>query len=87
MLVSSNKYTLDRFEGIYAIFLLRPYETNQLIIEKNELGVELEEGDIVEITDTGYGYHIVKLSTETAVTEQRMQGLLEKLRNKNKYAF
>lgn len=81
--MSSNKYTLDRFEGIYAIFLLRPYETNQLIIEKSELDASLREGDIVEITDTGYGYKIVKLSAETAATEQRVQGLLEKLRNKN----
>lgn len=82
--MSSNKYTLDRFEGIYAIFLLRPNETKQLIIEKSELGVSLREGDLVEITDTGYGYKIVKLEVETAAAEQRVQSLLEKLRNKNK---
>ena len=82
--MSSNKYTLDRFEGIYAIFLLRPYEINQLIIEKSELQVELREGDIVEITDTGYGYKVVKLSEETSATEERVQGLLKKLRNINK---
>lgn len=82
--MNSNKYTLDRFEGIYAIFLLRPYETDQLIIEKSELGVELREGDIVEITDTGYGYNIIKLDEQTATTEQRVQDLLQKLRNKNK---
>ena len=83
MLVSSSKYTLDRFEDIYAIFLLRPYETNQLIIEKSEIDIELKEGDIVEITDTGYGYKIMKLDSEIAATEQRLQGLIEKLRNKN----
>lgn len=82
--MNSNKYTLDRFEGIYAIFLLRPYETDQLIIEKSELGVELREGDIVEITDTGYGYNIIKLDEQKATTEQRVQDLLQKLRNKNK---
>lgn len=82
--MSSNKYTLDRFEGIYAVFLLRPNETKQLIIEKSELGVSLREGDLVEITDTGYGYKIVKLEAETAAAEQRVQSLLEKLRNKNK---
>ena len=81
--MSSSKYTLDRFEDIYAIFLLRPYETNQLIIEKSEIDIELKEGDIVEITDTGYGYKIMKLDSEIAATEQRLQGLIEKLRNKN----
>lgn len=80
--MNTNKYTLDRFEGNYAIFLLRPQETKQLLIERNEISSTLAEGDIVEITDVGYGYKIKKLVDETTAAKQRVQSLVEKLRNK-----
>ena len=37
--MSSNKYTLDRFEGDYAVFLKRPDETEQLLIHRNDIQV------------------------------------------------
>jgi len=81
--VKSSKYTLDRFEGDYAIFLKRPDETEQLIIEQNEVNVKLREGDIVEITDNGYGYTFQKLEADTQAAEGRVKNLLDQLKNKS----
>lgn len=83
LLVKSSKYTLDRFEGNYAIFLKRPDETEQLIIELNKINVQLHEGDIVEIIDTGFGYSFKKLEADTRAAEDRVKSLLNKLRDKN----
>ena len=51
-----NNYTLDRFEGDYAIFLKRPEEIDQLLIHRTEIDVPVKEGDIVQITDDGEKY-------------------------------
>ena len=50
-LVSSTKYTLDRYEGDYAIFLMANDETIQKIIHRTEMNVEVAEGDIVLISE------------------------------------
>ncbi|MEK3763560.1 MULTISPECIES: DUF3006 domain-containing protein [unclassified Solibacillus] len=81
--MNENKYTLDRFEGDYAIFLKRPQETDQLLIHRDEMSVEVKEGDIVEIQDDGFAYTIKLLPEETADQKQRVNNLLEQLRNKN----
>ena len=81
--VNHNKYTLDRFEGDYAIFLKRTQETDQLLIQRDEISVEVKEGDIVEIQDDGFAYTIKLLPAETADQKQRVDNLLEQLRNKN----
>ncbi|MBD8036489.1 DUF3006 domain-containing protein [Solibacillus sp. A46] len=82
--MNDNKYTLDRFEGDYAIFLKRTQETDQLLIQRDEISVEVKEGDIVEIQDDGFAYTIRLLPEETANQKQRVNNLLEQLRNKNK---
>ena len=82
LLVSSNKYTLDRFEGDYAIFLKRPDEVEQLLIHRFDIDVELEQGDIVEITDTGEGYRFNVLHEEKHQAENRIKALMEKLKKK-----
>ena len=81
--MNDNKYTLDRFEGDYAIFLKRSQETDQLLIHRDEISVEVKEGDIVEIQDDGFAYTIKLLPEETADQKQRVNNLLEQLRNKN----
>lgn len=81
--MNDNKYTLDRFEGDYAIFLKRTQETDQLLIHRDEISVEVKEGDIVEIQDDGFAYTIKLLPEETADQKQRVNNLLEQLRNKN----
>ena len=77
-----NKYTLDRFDGEYAIFLKRPDETEQLLIHHTEIPTELKEGDIVSIQDDGFDYKIELLKEETANQKQRVNNLLQQLRNK-----
>ena len=56
--MSSNKYTLDRFEEDYAVFLKRPDETEQLLIPRNAIQVKVKEGDIVQIDGSGDSYKI-----------------------------
>ena len=75
-------YTLDRFEGDYAIFLKRPEEMEQILIHRDEISVEVKEGDIVQIQDDGFAYTIKLLPEETAAQKQRVNNLLEQLRNK-----
>lgn len=77
-----NKYTLDRFDGEYAIFLKRSNETEQLLIHHAEIPSELKEGDIVSIQDDGFDYKIELLREETASQKQRINNLLQQLRNK-----
>ena len=83
MSVSSNKYTLDRFEGDYAVFLKRPDETEQLLIHRNDIQVSVKQGDIVQIDDDGESYKIEVLEAETKAAQDRVNELLARLR-KNK---
>jgi len=83
LLVSSNKYTLDRFEGDYAVFLKRPDETEQLLIHRNDIQVTVKQGDIVQIGDDGESYKIEVLEAETKAAQDRVNDLLARLR-KNK---
>lgn len=77
-----NKYTLDRFDGDYAIFLKHPNEMEQLLIHHADIPSELKEGDIVNIQDDGFDYHIELLKEETANQKQHVNNLLQQLRNK-----
>lgn len=82
--MSWSNYTLDRFEGDYAIFLKRPAETDQLLIEKNNLQIHLKQGDIVKIKDCGTSYKIELLANETAQKKRNISDLMNQLRNKKK---
>lgn len=84
MSVNSHKYTLDRYEGDYAIFLKRPDELEQLRIHKQNLGQELEEGVIVQITEDGKGYTIELLQEDTKNAKKQINDLINELKNKNK---
>ena len=78
--MSSNKYTLDRFEGDYAVFLKRPDETEQLLIPRNAIQVKVKEGDIVQIDGSGDSYKIEVLEAETKAAQDRINDLLARLR-------
>lgn len=82
--MSWNNYTLDRFEGDYAIFLKRPAEVEQLLIHRNDLQIQLKQGDLVRIFDGGTYYEIEPLPEETANKQQELTNLMARLRNKNK---
>ena len=76
------KYTLDRFDGDYAIFLKHPEETEQLLIHRAEITTDVKEGDIVRIQDDGITYHIEVLQQETTEQKQRIEQLMQQLKNK-----
>lgn len=77
-----HKYTMDRFDGDYAIFLKRPEETEQLLIHRAEISIAVKEGDIVRIQDDGVTYHIEVLNEETTAQKQYIQELINQLKNK-----
>ena len=79
-----KKYTLDRFEGDYAIFLQRPEETKQLLIHRADLATEVKQGDIVSIHDNGQTYEVKVLNEETVSQKDRISNLMQQLRDKNK---
>lgn len=81
--MSYYKYTLDRFDGEYAIFLKRPEETEQLLIHRSDIVVPVKEGDIVRIDDNGITYKINVLQEETNAQKARIQRLMEQLRERN----
>ena len=80
--MSYNKYTLDRFEGEYAIFLKRPEEQEQLLIHRTDIHVPVKQGDIVRIQDDGQLYYIEVLEDETASQKDRIQNLMQQLRER-----
>ena len=81
--MSSNKYTLDRFEGDYAVFLKRPDETEQLLIHRNDIQVTVKQGDIVQIDDDQGSFKIEVLEAETKAALDRINDLLARLRKNN----
>ena len=81
--MSSTKYTLDRYEGDYAIFLQSNNENAQKIIHRSEMKQTIREGDIVLI-EQGSATNIRILKNETAKKRENVHALLEQLRNRNK---
>lgn len=79
--MNSNKYTLDRFEKDYAVFLKYPDETENLLIRCTELHDPIQEGDIVHISIIGDNYKIEPFKEETANQKEKVRQLLEKLKN------
>ena len=77
-----KKYTLDRFEGDYAIFLLRPKETKQLLIHRSDLTMELKQGDIASIHDNGRTYEVTVVNEETTTQKDRILNLQQQLRER-----
>lgn len=80
--VSSIKYTLDRIEDGYAVFLKHPNEEEQLVIAMSEIAQEVQEGDRVMIEEIGDTYHIERLKEDTADKKVEIQNLMERLRRR-----
>ena len=83
---SPGKYTLDRFEKEIAVLLFRDDETKELLISKESLPLNAEEGDIVfiEFNEEGSVQRIELLEEETEAARQKVEDLLSKLRGSNK---
>ncbi|WP_286926948.1 MULTISPECIES: DUF3006 domain-containing protein [Lysinibacillus] len=82
--MSSTKYTLDRIEDGYAVFLKYPEEEEQLIILQSAMNKPVQVGDRVLIEEINDIYHIEILLEETEQKKAEIKSLMERLRNKNK---
>jgi len=81
--VSLSKYTLDRIEDGYAVFLKFPAEEEQLIISQSAMNKPVQVGDRVQIEEKDGIYHIEILKEETQQKRADLQSLMNRLRNKN----
>ena len=79
--MSSTKYTLDRYEGEYGIFLKVNDEATQKIIHRSEMKERIREGDIVRISHT-LPIQIKILKDETENRKQNVKHLIQQLKNR-----
>ena len=77
-----KKYTLDRIENEQYVFVEKGNETNEVIIVKDFVPVDIAEGDIVNIFESEEGYIFEKLKEEQQIRKDDVQSLIEKLKNK-----
>ncbi|MGE7091570.1 DUF3006 domain-containing protein [Lysinibacillus sp. NPDC048646] len=83
--MSSTKYTLDRIEDGYAIFIKYPDELEQVSISVAAIDKPIQAGDRVLIEEIGDAFHIEILKEETVQKKAEIQSLMERLRRKNNH--
>ncbi|MCK1989269.1 DUF3006 domain-containing protein [Lysinibacillus fusiformis] len=81
--MSSTKYTLDRMEDGYAVFLKYPEEEEQIIILQSAMNNPVVVGDRVQIEEIDGIYHIEILREETEQKKADIQNLMDRLRHKH----
>ncbi|KGA83385.1 DUF3006 domain-containing protein [Lysinibacillus fusiformis] len=81
--MSSTKYTLDRMEDGYAVFLKYPEEEEQIIILQSAMNKPVVVGDRVQIEEIDGIYHIEILREETEQKKTDIQNLMDRLRHKH----
>ncbi|MBG9456689.1 hypothetical protein ABE61_22405 [Lysinibacillus sphaericus] len=81
--MNSTKYTLDRIEDGYAVFLKYPEEEEQLIILQSAMNKPVQVGDRVLIEEIDGIYQIEILKEETEQKKADIQSLMDRLRRKN----
>ncbi|GAA3344977.1 DUF3006 domain-containing protein [Lysinibacillus sp. FSL M8-0216] len=81
--MSSTKYTLDRMEDGYAVFLKYPEEEEQIIILQSAMNKPVVVGDRVQIEEIDGIYHIDILREETEQKKADIQNLMDRLRHKH----
>jgi len=82
-LVNLTKYTLDRIEDGYAVFLKYPEEEEQLIILQSAMNKPVRVGDRVLIEEMDGIYQFEILKEETEQKKANIQSLMDRLRRKN----
>ncbi|MCP1144670.1 DUF3006 domain-containing protein [Lysinibacillus endophyticus] len=75
-----SKYTLDRIDDGFYVFLSKDDESQQRLIAVSEVNISLTEGDIVNIHEDGT---IELLEEETKITKDKVDALIEKLKKNN----
>jgi len=78
-----TKYTLDRIEDGYAVFLKYLEEEEQLIILQSAINKPVQVGDRVLIEEIDGFYQIEILKEETEQKKAEIQSLMDRLRKKN----
>ncbi|MED3801363.1 DUF3006 domain-containing protein [Lysinibacillus xylanilyticus] len=81
--MSLTKYTLDRIEDGYAVFLKYPEEEEQLIILQSAINKPVQVGNRVLIEEIDDFYQIEILKEETEQKKAEIQSLMDRLRKKN----
>lgn len=81
-MIDKMRYTLDRIEDGFYVFLRYPHEEEELLIPAAKIFVKLSEGDIVCIRILESDYVIEVLENETLNMKDKVTGLLDKLKNK-----
>ncbi len=82
-----GKYTIDRFEGDFAVLLDRANEEKQVLVLKEQLPPTVREGDILELSwqgNTDKIEEVTVLQEETKSAKEKAEDLLQKLLDKNK---
>jgi len=74
-----SKYTLDRIEDGYAVFLKFPAEEEQLIISQSAMNKPVQVGDRVQIEEKDGIYHIEILQEETLQKRADLHSLMNQL--------
>lgn len=77
-----DKYTLDRFEGDVGVLLLKGDESQELLVNKDQL-TGANEGDILQVEFAEDDVtKVTVLEEETKAEKEKVQSLLDKLKNK-----
>lgn len=82
-----SKYTIDRFEGEFAVLLDRTDESNQSLVLKSQLPGGVLEGDILQVAwkdNTNEIKNVEVLHVETQKEKRNVEDLLQNLLDKNK---
>ncbi|MGX2959505.1 DUF3006 domain-containing protein [Peribacillus sp. JNUCC 23] len=79
------KYAIDRFEGDFAVLLLKEDESIQIDVSKDQLPATIKEGDILELQLSVENeiINVRLLKEETNSAKKRAEDLLQKIINKN----
>lgn len=82
--MNSNKYTLDKYDGDYAVLLLKGDESQQKLIERSKLESYAKQGDILDVewNPDGSFKEASVLEAETNNRKENVKNLLEKLKRK-----
>ena len=75
-----NQYTLDRFEGLYAVLVDKGNEHNEMMVLKERLIAFAKEGDTLAIDFDSIGnlrhVEIIKSNNEESdIPEKELEGL------------
>ena len=83
--MNSNKFTVDRIDEGIVVLLKKPLEVEQLLVPLEKIDIEVTEGDILLVTTKtdDSGYDITLLEEETSLSKNKINNLIEKLKNKN----